>query len=90
MTEVVQLSTTNSTPSFVQLPSVRTGAIGAMLGSVPILCGSDPNDGNSAQSCISFQNSQWNTSHFMNEKRWLAAGARGTWPSVAFRIVNFN
>ena len=78
MTEVVQLSTTNRTPSFGQLPSVRSGAIGAMLGSVPILCGSDPNPSPNpdAQSCISFQNSQWNTSHLMNEKRWMAAGVQ--------------
>ena len=81
-TEVVELIKTNSTPSFGQLPSVRSGAIGAMLGSVPILCGSNP-PGREPDyvhqlvgSCISFQNSQWNTSHFMNEKRWLAAGVQ--------------
>ena len=77
MTEVVQLSTTNITPSFGQLLSARNGAIGAMLGSVPILCGSRPEDGIcNNDSCISFQNSQWSTSHSMNEQRWMPAGVQ--------------
>ena len=38
-TEVIQLDKTNITPSFEQLPSARVGAVGAMLGNVPILYG---------------------------------------------------
>ena len=74
-TEVVQLDKTNITPSFEQLPSARVGAVGAMLGNVPILCGG--NNGSSyLDSCISFQNKTWNQSHSMNEKRMSAAGVQ--------------
>ena len=39
LTEVVDLVKTNSTPSFGNLPSYRRGAVGAMFGNAPILCG---------------------------------------------------
>ena len=71
-TEVVELVKTNSTPSFGQLPSRRDGAVGAMFGNAPILCGGY---GSSyLDSCISFQNSQWSQSHSMNKKREYPAG----------------
>ena len=71
LTEVVELTKTNSTPSFGQLPSARIGAVGAMIGNVPILCG-----GHDLDSCISFKNSQWRPSHEMIEKRKHAAGVQ--------------
>ena len=74
-TEVVELVMTNSTPSFGQLPSSRSYAVGAMFGNAPILCGGW--DGSSdLDSCISFQNSQWSQSHSMNEKRGYPAGVQ--------------
>ena len=54
LTEVVELFKTTSTPSFGQLPSPRYGAVGAMFGNTPILCGGF---GNMGSSCISYQNS---------------------------------
>ena len=77
MTEVVELVKTNSTPSFGQLPSRREGAVGAMFGNAPILCGGR-DDGNETffDICISFQNSQWSTSHSMKEKRAYPAGVQ--------------
>ena len=77
LTEVVELVTTDSTPSFGQLPSARPGALGAMFGNDPILCGGgDANDGAALDSCISFKNSQWSQSYSMNQKRSEAAGVQ--------------
>ena len=79
MTEVVELvQTSNSTPSFGQLPSARFGAVGAMLGSTPILCGGTTiGDVNPYyDDCVMFQNSQWDQSHIMNEMRAYAAGVQ--------------
>ena len=72
-TEVVELLS-NSTLSFGQLPSTRVGAVGAMFGNDPILCGGFY--GYSYFACISFQNSQWSPSHSMNEKRSYPAGVQ--------------
>ena len=52
MTEVIELIKTNSTPSSGQLPSQRVGAVGAMFGNAPILCGGY--SGTYFDSCISF------------------------------------
>ena len=76
MTEVVELLTTNSTPSFGKLPSVRFWAVGAMLDNAPIICGGADEDSNNFDSCLSFVNSQWQQSHSMNEKRVIAAGVQ--------------
>ena len=79
-TEVVELIKTNSTPFFGQLPITRWGAAGAMFGNAPILCGgwlpTQPPHYFALDSCISYQNSQWNSSHFMNEKRSYHAGVK--------------
>ena len=83
MTEVFDSFKTNSTLSFGHLPSSRIGAVGAMLGSTPILCGgceysdvSYCSEHSFSDSCISFQNSQWSQSHSMNKKRMSAAGVQ--------------
>ena len=84
LTEVVELVNTNSTPSFGQLPFSRIGAVGAMLGNVPIICGGiggtwdDPHNDNLTvhDSCISFQKSQWSRSHSMNEERFFPSGVQ--------------
>ena len=76
-TEVVELkgTITNSTPSFGTLPSKRNGAVGAMLyNNTPILCGGTDGSGTFLDSCTYFQNSQWNQSHSLNERREYAAG----------------
>ena len=39
LTEVVEYVKTTSTPSFVQLPSKRNHAVGAMFDNAPIICG---------------------------------------------------
>ena len=39
MTEIDKLVSNTSTPSFGQLPSAQSGAVGAMLGNGQILCG---------------------------------------------------
>ena len=75
LTEVVELINTNSTPSFGQLPSARRGAVGAMFGNAPIICGVIYGS-SYLDSCISFQNSQWSQSHSMTEKRKTAAGVQ--------------
>ena len=75
MTEVVQFNTNDKTPSFGQLPTPRCGSIGAMLGSVPILCGTRPEDFD-GDTCLSFKFNEWQQSHHMTEKRWLLAGVQ--------------
>ena len=73
--EVVQLINTNCTPSFGQLTSGREGAVGAMLGNTPILCGGGY--GNTYfDSCISFLNFQWSLSYSMNWRRWYPGGVQ--------------
>ena len=62
LTEVVEYVKTNSTPSFVQLPSKRNHAVGAMFGNAPILCGGYEETDKYRRyldSCISYQDSQW-------------------------------
>ena len=78
LTEVIELFMANSIPSFGQLPSTRCSAVGAMFGNAPIICGGSDGsyDGNFFDSCIAFQNSQWSTSHSMNEKRYLSSGVQ--------------
>ena len=68
---------------FGQLPIKRLGAVGAVIGNTPILCGGNdkiPNNPyepeNDLDSCISFQTSQWSESHSMNEKRSFSAGVQ--------------
>lgn len=75
MTEVVDFAKTNSAPSFGQLPARRQGAVGAMIGNAPLLCGGCVEfiDGPYFDSCISYQNSQWSQSHSMNKKRAFPA-----------------
>ena len=76
-TEVVDLANTDSTLSFGKLPFRRYGAVGAMFGNAPMLCGGGSVDRIIFyDSCISFQNSQWNLSHSMMEKRQNAAGVQ--------------
>ena len=76
-TEVVEFIENDSTPSFGQLPSSRNGAVGAMFGNAPIICGGkDSRYWNYFDSCISFKNSQWSLSHSMNKKRWYPAGVQ--------------
>ena len=77
MTEVVELVKTNSTPSFGQLPSERIGAVGAMFGNAPILCGGDNESlNNSLDTCISYQESEWSQSYSMIQKRSYAASVQ--------------
>ena len=38
-TEVVEVISSRSTPSYGELPTLRFGAVGIMFGDVPILCG---------------------------------------------------
>ena len=77
-TEVVELVKTNSTPFFGQLPYGIWGAAGTMLGNVPIICGGTFGGTypSSSDVCISFQNSHWNVSHAMIEKRSGLAGVQ--------------
>ena len=76
MTEVVDLTKTNSAPSFGQLPSIRLCAVGAILGNVPIICGGVFWDWSSYDTCLSFQNSTWTQSHVMNKRRSMAPGVK--------------
>ena len=59
LTEVVEYFETTSTPSFGQLPSKRHIPVGAMFGNAPILCGGWDGSGNSLDTCISYQDSEW-------------------------------
>ena len=76
MTEIVTLVSNNSTPSFGQLPSARSGAVGAMLGNGPIICGGY--DGTARlDTCISYhQDSEWIQSNTMVHKRRSAAAVK--------------
>ena len=76
MTEVVELIKSNSTPSFGQLPSFRSEAVGTMLGNAPLLCGGF--DGYSQlDTCILYhQDSEWIQSQTMVNKRQFAAGVK--------------
>jgi len=78
LTEVVELVKTNSTPSFGQLPSIRVEAVGAIFGNTPIICGGYDYGSyyDFADTCISYQDSQWTQSHSMNEERLSAAGVQ--------------
>ena len=80
LTEVVEYVKTTSTPSFVQLPSKRNHAVGAMFGNAPILCGgfedSEARYWSFLDSCISYQDSQWSKSHSMGKKREKLAGVQ--------------
>ena len=73
---------TNSTSSFGLLPDERIEAVGGVIGKVPIICGGrgsinpSPPCATFFDSCITFQNSQWSVSHYMNEKRSTAAGVQ--------------
>ena len=64
LTEVVELIKTNSTPSFGQLPITIGHAVGAMLGSAPIICGGH-NGYSATQLCVSFENSQWSHNYLL-------------------------
>ena len=74
-TEVVELTKTNSTPSFGKLPSYRRDAVGAMFGNAPIICGGSHSI-TEFDSCISYGDSQWSQSHSMKEKRQYSAGVQ--------------
>ena len=78
MLAVVELVKTNSTPSFGQLPSIRVEAVGAIFGNTPIICGGYDYGSyyDFADTCISYQDSQWTQSHSMNEERLSAAGVQ--------------
>ena len=71
-TEVVEFMNSGSPPSYGSLPTVRYGAVGAMFGKIPILCGGNDGEGYDFDSCIS----QWSPSYSMNEKRRDAAGVK--------------
>ena len=75
LTEVVELIKTNSTPSFGQLPITIGHAVGAMLGSAPIICGGH-NGYSATQLCVSFENSQWSHNYLLNDKRAFSAGIK--------------
>ena len=76
LTEVVEYVETTSTPSFGQLLSIRTIAVGAMFGNAPILCGGYDESWSSLDTCISYQDSEWSQSHSMVQKRSVAAGVK--------------
>ena len=63
LTEVVELAKTDSTPLFGEIPFFLQGAVGALLGNTPILCGGLDWSYHPFNNCISFQNSQWIQSH---------------------------
>ena len=84
-TEVVELVKTNSTPFFGQLPTLREGAVGAIFGNSPILCGGSFLE---YEDCISFQNLQWNKSHSLIRSRNEAAGVQIN--STTFWILGGN
>ena len=76
-TEVVEFTSSRSTPSYGELPTIRKGAVGAMFVNVPILCGGySDHDYDYLDSCLSFQNSQWISSHSMTDTRSEAAGVQ--------------
>ena len=76
ITYVIELIKTNSTPSFGQLPSPLSNAVGTMLGNTPILCGGS-NGYSLFDKCISYhQDSEWTQSHSMVEARGDAAGVK--------------
>ena len=56
-TEVIDVSNSNITKSFGNLPDARFFPLGGLLGSSPIICGG------SDKSCISFRESQWTQTH---------------------------
>ena len=77
ITEVVELIKNNSTPSFGQLPSTRSGAVGTMFGNAPLLCGGFDDGHYVLDTCISYhQKSEWSKSHSMVQKRRFAAGVK--------------
>ena len=73
---------TNSTSSFGLLPDKRIEAVGGVIGNAPSICGGrdsiSPSEPNSTffDSCITFENSQWSVSHYMNERRSTSAGVQ--------------
>ena len=76
-TEVFEYITSNSTPSYGQLPTRRQFAVGIMFGNAPIVCGgTEIKEGEVVEfdSCLTFEKNQWNQTHFMTEKRVLHAG----------------
>ena len=77
-TEVVQLTKTNSTPSFGNLTCERVWAVGAMFGNAPMICGgAQPGfEITSFDSCISYEKTQWSQSHYMKDKRGSPAGVQ--------------
>ena len=80
LTEVVEYVKTASTPSFVQLPSQRNHAVGAMFDNAPIICGGYypgyPGPFKFLDECISYQDSKWIQSHTMGKKREKLAGVQ--------------
>ena len=76
LTEVFEYATTTSHPSFGQLPTQRSRAVGAMFGNAPILCGGYDESWSSLDTCISYQDSEWSQSHSMVQKRSVAAGVK--------------
>ena len=76
LTEVFEYAMTTSTPSFGQLPTQRSIAVGAMFGYAPILCGGYDESWSSLDTCISYQDSEWSQSHSMVQKRGHAAGVQ--------------
>ena len=88
LTEVLEYVETTSTPSFGQLPSTRSNAVGAMFGNAPILCGGRAGSIDFFDNCISYQNSEWSQSHSMVQKRGYAAGVQIN--STTFWILGGN
>ena len=77
MAEVVEFITSNSTPSYGKLPTNRGGAVGAILGHAPIVCGGNNGSRDSIfDSCLIFENSQWNQRYSMNKTRGYPAGVQ--------------
>ena len=69
-TEVVEFTSFNSTPIYGDLPTDELkGAVGAILGNVPIVCGGMSPIANTANFCLQYNNSKWFQSHGMIEMR---------------------
>ena len=71
-TEVIDLSKSNVTYSFGDIPELRFPVLGGRLGSSPIICGGSTID----VSCMMFQQSQWTQTHTMTIPRDMAASVQ--------------
>ena len=76
-TQVIDMKSSSSVPSFGDIPSKRRNSVGGLLGSTPILCGGCYlNFTCRDSSCITFKNSKWTKTHEMTTKRGRAASVQ--------------